>query len=424
MGIFDEIDEFLRGAGNAPFNPFAPAYRAGRGAFNAARVAASPYIDTFGSRSKRGSSRGQRAIRDIGPRGPQRAMQRSPGGAGTDNPLGDLYESLLASLTGNIGVDEADLMSQIRGAYDPVYDARRAAIEDAMARQETRTERGREDVEGMYGALAEDYERLAPEQAAQADEAQAEIEAMYGQLKSNVEGNYSRIAEEQSELFQQLGIEQAAPNVLNPQAESAAKAATRADELGAINEQRYIDIGDIDETYYREGVPLANLTGSNRSADLLEQLQEYMGQRQSDISQLEAERTSGIQSAYSSALMQAQGQAAQQQSQQTGMLWDILQSQMQAQQQDPAEITSGSFMGMLPPQQQAEVANAFRLIERSPEAVYGRTEDPRHPVPGTFVPTTEEWWFNKVDEMYGNQQISEGTRSALMQFLRLYLAEQ
>lgn len=229
-------------------------------------------------------------IRRFAPDRRQVAVQPAPGGPGGT----DLFEQLLGMLTGGVGVDEADLMNQIRRQFDPVYDARVAAIQSMMQRAQQRTSRGREDVEAMYEALGQDYERLAPEAAEQAEEAQAEVEDLYGQLRSNIEGNYSRIAQEQEEMFEQLGIEAAAPEVMEPQSERATEAMNRAAELEAINAQRYQDIGNIDESYYRQGAPLARLTGSNRSSEMLSRLQDYMAQRQSEIAAAEADRKSVV----------------------------------------------------------------------------------------------------------------------------------
>jgi hypothetical protein len=418
MGFWDTIDEFLRHAGNTR-TPLSPGIRVGRGALGVARAFTSPQIDTFDrSSGVKSPSMGQRAIRPVGAGTGTRSGFGTAPGYQEQNPLGGLYEQLLGMLTSGSGVNEADLMAQIRGQFDPVYDARRQAIEGMMSQAEGRTDRNRADVESLYGDLAEDYERLAPEAKAQAEQAQAEVEQLYGELRSNIEGTYSRISDEQSDQFKQLGIEEVAPSVLNPQAEQAAAASADASELQAINAQRYMDIGNMDQRYYREGSPLATLTGANRSSDLLVQLQDYLAGREGDITQLEAERTAGIQSAYTQLAQQAQSQAFQQQGQQAGMLWDILQSQLQGQ-QEPTEMTADTFLTTLPPQMQQEVGSIFRQLERRPEVIQNRQEQKGHPVPGTYVNITPEWWLNEVDRMYEQGQISDSTRQALMMYLRL-----
>jgi hypothetical protein len=323
-------------------------------------------------------------------------------GAGVSG-LGSLYDQLLGMLTGPISVDRDAIMRDIRAQLDPIFDER-------IAQAEKTAGRGKQDITSMYSALAKDYERLAPEQAAQAQEAQEDVGQLYNELKTTVEGNYTKIAGQEADLYAKLGIESAAPDVLNPLGEQAAKSMSRADELGAINEQRYMDIADIDETYYRKGSPLATLTGANRSSDLLQQLQDY-------VSATEAERSAGINQAFSQAYSSAQGAAQQQASQQQGMLFDILQQQLQGGEQQ--ELTPDSFMASLHPQIQAEAGAALRSLERSQSAITGRQELTGSPVPGTFVPLTAEWWLNQVDDMYAKGQISDASRQALIMYLRL-----
>lgn len=330
------------------------------------------------------------------------------------SPLGSLYDLLLQQLTSPVTVDEDELMGLIRGSIDPIYDARRSVLEGMMSQAEDRTARGRQDIESMYEALAQDYERLAPTAAQQAARYQDEIESLYGSLRSNIEGNYARVADEQRELYEQLGIEDALPGAQEAILSQGADSASVADELSAINQQRALDMANIDQSYYRQGAPLARLTGSNRSADLLQQLQEQLASLQSEISMLEGERTAGIQSGFTNALLQARQSAEAQERMRQEMLWNMLQATMQ-----PGELTPDSFLSSLDPTTQMRVAAAFRQLERSPEVVMGRVQDPRHPVPGTFVPITDEWWLDAVDRMYESGEIDEMTRNALLTYLRL-----
>lgn len=349
------------------------------------------------------------------PRSGPSGIRRSPQpGASPGGDLGDLYEQLLSQLTSPVGVNEDDLMAQIRGQYDPVFDARRAAIEQGMQRTEQRTQRGREDIEGSYEAFAQEYKDLAPEQREQAAQAQADIEQLYGELRSNIEGNYSRIAGEQEDLFAQLGIEGATEEVLDPQQEQTLQSMTAAEELGTQQQQRYMDIGNVDETYYREGAPLARLTGANRSTDLLTQLQDYLSEQEMGLQQLEAERTSGIQSAYNQLLSQSRSQAASQQQSQQQMLWQMLQSQMEGQQ--PQELTPETYYQTLPPELQQEVGAAFRSIERS-EAV--QTGQVPGRVGGTFVSTPDAYWLEAAEQMRSEGRISDQAYMALVNYIRM-----
>ncbi len=333
------------------------------------------------------------------------------------DPLMSLYENLISQLQAPVasptGVDTEDLMSQIRGAIDPIYNQRAQAAQG-------NADRARSEVKDMYRALSNDYERLAPEQIAQADAAKAEIEQLYGQLRSNVEGTYSRVSKEQGELFKQLGIEAALPDVLNDQQVPMQEALTAASENQAQQQQRYMDIGQTDATYYREGSPLATMAGNEISTDMLYQLQNYLNQN-------EAERAGGIQSAYLDQLNQANSLLAQQQQaaqseagRRQEMLWQMLQGQLQGKNQQQQALTPDTFMGGLPPDQQQAVAGAFTRLQRSPEAIYGKVEDKRNPVPGTFVETTPQWYMAQADEMLRRGEIDPVTHQALQMYMQLY----
>jgi hypothetical protein len=342
-----------------------------------------------------------------------------PGGSAGNqpDPLGDLYQQLVDQLQQPVnmptGIDTENLMEQVKNAINPIYDQR---IQQAQGQ----TDRGTKQVKDMYRALSNDYERLAPEQLAQAKQARQEIEQNYGQLRSNIEGNYSRVSKEQADLFKSLGIEDALPDVLADQNAPVQDALTAVSENEAQQKQRYMDIGQEDATYYREGSPNATMMGNEISTDMLSQLQDY-------VNQANAERSSGIQTGYLDQLGQAQNQLAQQQQQAQGeagrrqeMLFNILQSSMQGQQKAASQApTTDSFMAQLPPEMQQAVAGAYTKLQRSPEAVYGKVEDKRNPVPGTYVETTPEWYMAQADEMLKRGEIDPVTHQALLMYLQL-----
>jgi hypothetical protein len=328
-------------------------------------------------------------------------------------------------------VDEADLMRQVRGQFDPVYDARIAALREMMGLAEERTTRGRGEVEGMYGSLAEDYERLAPEARAQAEDFRQQTEDLYGQLRSNIEGSYSRIQEEQGDLFKQLGIEAAAPDVLEPQGAQAARAAAAAETFGTLAQQRESEVGRLESAYWKEGAPLATLTGSNMSAEMLQNLEDYLRMREQDITMAEAERSSGIQQAYTQLLMQAQGQAQQQERWQQEQLFRLLQGQMQQGQQVESPFADAMsdvsnpdiFAQYLPQGQGQQFLDAWNSLMQTPEVRTGRQFIGQsltdYPIPGDVVPTTDAFMEGLVQEMLSSGAISPATAGQLIQFMRM-----
>jgi|SRR5882724_10526108 len=332
------------------------------------------------------------------------------------DPLMTLYQQLVDQLQQPVsaptGIDTADLMKQVQSALNPIYDSREAVAQ-------SQNKRAQADVQGLYGDLAKDYERLAPQQVAQAKDAQAQVADLYGQLRSNIEGSYSRVSQEQGDEFKQLGIQDALPSVLAKQAPAVTEATTAASENQAQQQQRYADIGQMDSTYYREGSPNSLMRGNEESTNLLNQLQDY-------IQQTEGERTSGIQTGYLQQLGQAQSNLGQQQqaaqtetARRQEMLWQMLQSQLQSS-NTQQKLTPDTFMSQLPQQVQQEVGSAFTQLQRSPEAVYGKVQDPRNPVPGTFVDTSPQWYMAQADKMLQDGTIDPTTHQALLMYLQLY----
>jgi hypothetical protein len=332
------------------------------------------------------------------------------------DPMQALYNQLLDQLQQPVAmpqsVNTADLMRQVRSAIDPIYNQ-----QEATARKNA--DYATSSVNSMYHQLADMEKKQAPEAVKQAKDAQAQVAQLYGQLRSNIEGSYSRVSQEQGDQFKQLGIESALPDVLDKQNPAVTDALTAASQDQASEQQAYLDKGQADASYYSAGAPISVMRGNEISTDLLSQLQDY-------IQKSEADRTSGIQSSYTqllgqanSQLAQAQGNAQQEASRRQQMLWQILSSQMNNNAQS-AKLTPDSFMSSLPQNVQQGVAGAFTRLERSPEAIYGKVQDPRSPVPGTFVQTTPEWYLSQADKMYQQGQIDASTHQALLMYLQLY----
>lgn len=333
-----------------------------------------------------------------------------------NNPMTDLYNQLLEQLQQPVaapnGINKDDLMNQVKAALNPIYDQRAATARAQDAR-------GEADIKGMAKALADDFKASGAAQAKENAQNQADVASIYGQLRSNIEGSYGRVNQDQADLFQQLGIQDALPAVTAQQQPAQMDALNAASANQAQQQQYYQDTSKADQTYYNEGSPIAIMAGNEQAANLLSQLTDYLNQN-------ESERASGIQSGYLDQLGQAQNQLAQQQQmaasetdRRQNMLWQILQSQLQgskAQQASPLD----QFMGSLPSNVQQSVAGAFTQLQRSPESVYGKVEDPRSPVPGTFVNTTPQWYAQQADQMFQNGQIDAATHQALLMYLQLY----
>lgn len=329
------------------------------------------------------------------------------------DPMMALYQQLIGQLQGSADMpaapDPQEIMRQVQAAINPIYDQR-------INQANQTTNRNKADATAMYGQLAKDYERLAPEQVAQAQESKAQIEDLYGQLRSNIQGDYSRVSSDQAKLFEQLGIEDALPDVLDDQDDAVNDALIAANENQSQQLQRAEDIGQMDATYYRSGAPASVARGNEIGTDLMFQLQQF-------VNQANAERGSAIQSSYMDQLGMAQNQyqnaqqmAMQENARRQEMLFNMLMSGASAKQQP---MTADSFMAGLDPSQQARLGSAYTSLQRSPEMIYGKVEDPRNPVPGSFVETTPEWQMAQVDEMLKRGEIDPQTHQLMLMYIQL-----
>lgn len=298
------------------------------------------------------------------------------------NPLDDILSLMQEMLLGGgQQVDLGNLRSQIEAQINPVFDARRQAIENLMSRAQQRTAANRQEVTGMYNALGTDYEQTAGVANQAAMQAAAEAAALQGKLKSNIHGNYSRVQDEQAELFKQLGIEEAAPAILPEQAEDQAFLEGIVDQTGAANQQFLQNQGTIDQQYYRQGAPLARLQGANISSDLMLMLENYLAEQGDVLGELEAARQGEITGSFNQLASGAQSQAQQGQQQLWERLMDLY--DIQKDRMAPREGGTGNLaidvatsLG-LPPRMGMQVQDAWADILSTPAALYGRVEDPR-----------------------------------------------
>jgi len=306
---------------------------------------------------------------------------------GTD-PLDDILSMMQEMLLGGQGqLDYGGLQSQIEAQINPVFDARRQAIENLMSRAQSRTTQNRQDVTGMYNALGENYEETGVESNESAMAAAAEAAALQGKLKSNIHGNYSRVQDEQADLFKQLGIEAAAPAILPDQAADQAFLESMTDQTGTANQQFLQNQGTIDQNYYRQGAPLARLQGANMSSDLMLMLENYLAEQGDVINELEASRQSEITGSFN----QLAGQAQSEQDQNSQRLWERLMDMYNIQKdRSQPQQTGDPFMDSvmragLAPSDAMQAQDAWASIQQTPAALYGQAKDPRS---GEMVKTT------------------------------------
>lgn len=176
----------------------------------------------------------------------------------------------------------------------PQYDAQIKALKDMITGATQRTERDKTTAGQLYNALAGSYEAEVPEAQASTQRYTQESKNIFDELSANVDKTYDQITAEQAELYKQLGIQAAAPEILGQQAEQEAFFQQLAQQQGAAAQQRNKSFGEADVEYFRQGAPIARQEGINVQTDLMSRLEDYVRQQNVQISGLESQKQASI----------------------------------------------------------------------------------------------------------------------------------
>lgn len=202
-------------------------------------------------------------------------------------------------------MNQDQLMQQARSQASAQYDPQIAALRAAMSGAETRGNRNKEQVIGMFNGLSDNLRGEVPVVRQQYDQAKQTTGNEYNDLKTSINQQYDQSQKQQEDLYNRLNIQAAATDVIPQQQtdrnffvnQAGAKNQTAQNAL--TTEQQ----GAVD--YTERGVQNARSEGTQRGADIMSQLADLMNQYQAQIGAQEAAK----QSAMSSILGQLQSQS-------------------------------------------------------------------------------------------------------------------
>ncbi len=232
--------------------------------------------------------------------------QRVPGSPVADPSVGDLtplgqagsglnapdapssLADILAKLEGlsdpnRYAVDPTLLSRQARAAASAQYDPIIAQIKNAMGIAQTRANRNSQTLGSMFSGLSQSLVNdVAPTQQRYANTKQQTAQ-QYTDLQNNIKSQYADSQAQQEAMMRRLNIEAAAPDALagqqsdkNLEVSSAMQQAQSAQsqlsqqEGGAVN-------------YTQQGAEMARTEGTNRQADLMASLSDYLNQAQGQV---------------------------------------------------------------------------------------------------------------------------------------------
>lgn len=206
--------------------------------------------------------------------------------------LTDYLEDYLAKKMASNGA-EFDYETALRESEKAIRQAYKTdinAIRGSSKAARKQTARDRAELEEMYNALARSYAKQGEESIAQGQQLADMMQSISSEAQQNIQGTANQIQNEQADLFQGLGIEDALSAVAPEQAQDLQNELTETIQTGADAANTQLGFAGNNQRFFERGGQTAKLEGTNRSADLLEDLQDYLQGNRTAIASLKSGR--------------------------------------------------------------------------------------------------------------------------------------
>lgn len=179
---------------------------------------------------------------------------------------------------------------QVSAQYDPQIDA----LMSEMGQHANRATKSEGTARSMYGALSKDYLSQLPDITAQYAAEDASTNQRYDQAQSQMNGEYQKNADAQNAVLKQLGVQAAAPDASQQGQEDQAyfQNQSEMDQQSALNALAQQQGAQTD--YQRNLGSNAKMAGENTAQDIRQQLDDYLGGAQSQLTSLQGQRGGAV----------------------------------------------------------------------------------------------------------------------------------
>lgn len=202
---------------------------------------------------------------------------------------------------------ERQARSQASSQYDPIISQLRSQMEGAQRRAgSNRTEVGR-----MFESLASDLGKSVPYVESIYKDTQQDTASKYSELRDRIGQQYSSSQQEQEALLKRLNIEAAAPDTMATQQRDKDYFTNLANVEGQTADTAIGMEGRAATEFTRRGGDLAKIEGTQRQADILTELENYLSEVEAQIGAQEIARDSSFTSLLSQLQSENSNQARQ-----------------------------------------------------------------------------------------------------------------
>ena len=225
---------------------------------------------------------------NFGPKPKNQDRNRPPVADEGGDPLDALYGFLQSSASPTFDYESA--LAESEKAIRDAYGAEIGAIRRGNRGARKQTARDRAELERMYNALGRSYERAGRRDARQgerlANRMSDQSERSAGFLKKNAD----KMLSEQAARAENLGVEAAVPENSAGLVGDVAAQSRKVIRQGASDANRQRGFAGNNRRFMNRGAQGARLEGTNRSADLLADLQDYLQANRDKIAGLRGDR--------------------------------------------------------------------------------------------------------------------------------------
>lgn len=310
------------------------------------------------------------------------------GGADQGQSILDILTQL--ALQQNRG-DPNEMARQAMAAASQQYDPQIEELKRQIGITQGNAHESQDKLGQMYGSLQKADLADIPVIDQMFNKSGQDLNAQYKQLGDQVTGQYADAQKQQMDLMNQLNIQAAAPDALKQQQNDEAffqsqQGQSKQDTTDAM---KLLQTGA--DNFSRQGSEIAGLEGSNRQADVMSQLQDYMTQAQGRVGDLENAK----QNAYTTSLGQLSGQQSQQGQNQFNNLLQLAkfqyemqhENQQQQQQQQQGQYKSGplaaaNFLGQNDPGEASQLNSYLLQVLQGQPFTSGQVPNPMDPTRG------------------------------------------
>lgn len=238
-------------------------------------------------------------------------------------PMADGTADLQAALEqmikgGSGGMSDKEIARLISQSVGGTYDPQIKAIQQEMGRAKGRAKGARADLKALYNDLSGYYTSHVGSTKAMYDVAKKGAENRNASLKNSITSDYTDRLKEQVDMYKSLGIEAAAPSATEGQYADQASQLANADVSGNAEAQALGVEERGNETYWNEGAGIAQMEGTERQADVITQLQDYLNTQGTSLAGLQGQKSA----AYSQATLEAKQKRADQANQRQNEIWN------------------------------------------------------------------------------------------------------